>query len=264
MNSIYDFEHVPLRTVEDTSLIICDVDNTVCESCTVMDPSVADAIVRSTNESDYTYGFMSGTDNKELMRIVGVPLLARGIKRFILMGNSGSHVMTVTDKEVKEEYQHGLISPEDKSTIIQALKDAIVKFKLPCESDNDDQILDRGTQITLSCIGRTAPKELKDKFDPEAHFRSQIIKYIEPHIPGYTIRSGGTTSIDILVGEFDKGQGLELYFKDLGSDIGPGGTVFYGDSFSPTGNDYPAARIVECIKVGNPHEFRESIEKYFC
>lgn len=259
--NIYPFTDVDPYLVKDVKFIICDVDNTVCNSCSVIEEDVASSIAEITKKG-YLFGFMSGTDNLELIRMIGNSLVFNhNTKKMMLMGNSGSHVITAEEDSFKLLYCNNQISDQDRTLIKNVLAEAIKDFKLPCHSDKNDQILDRGNQITLSCIGRTAPSDLKEKFDPLGNVREVIRNYLTMLLPGFSIRSGGTTSIDILPGEFDKGTGLQDFINF--EKCSPNNIIFYGDSFSPTGNDFPASRVVNCIEVGNPREFNASIRSLF-
>jgi hydroxymethylpyrimidine pyrophosphatase-like HAD family hydrolase len=79
-------------------------------------------------------------------------------------------------------------------------------------------------------------------------------------IPEFSIKTGGSTSVDINRQGIDKAYGLKKLMEYLNiqnkSDI-----LFIGDAIYPQGNDYSAKEFgVDCIKVSGPSETKKVIQ----
>ena len=78
-------------------------------------------------------------------------------------------------------------------------------------------------------------------------------------IPEFSIRLGGTTSVDITRLGVDKAYGIRKLRDILGIAIGE--MIFIGDAVFPGGNDYPAKEAgVLTIQVRDPNETKRVIE----
>ena len=82
---------------------------------------------------------------------------------------------------------------------------------------------------------------------------------LAPMIPGFSVRLGGATSIDVTKPGIDKAYGIRKLQDILGIPINE--MIFVGDALFPGGNDYPAEQAgVESIRVKDPHETKRVIE----
>ena len=78
-------------------------------------------------------------------------------------------------------------------------------------------------------------------------------------IPTFSVRLGGTTSVDITRLGIDKAYGIRKLRDTLGVSIGK--MIFIGDAVFPGGNDYPAKEAgVVTIQVRDPNETKRVIE----
>jgi hypothetical protein len=122
-------------------------------------------------------------------------------------------------------------------------------------------IEDRGSQITFSALGQSAPVELKYAWDPMRTKRERMAAILSEKLPEFEVRVGGATSVDITKRGINKGFGirkLEQFLKIESEDI-----VFIGDALFYGGNDYPAkATGVDCISVKGPEETKELIKSW--
>jgi hypothetical protein len=150
-------------------------------------------------------------------------------------------------------------SDEEKEQIVQSLKEAIESSDLRIETTWGEQIEDRGSQITFSALGQQAPIEEKEKWDPDFAKRKKMQARLKQLIPGFSVRLGGTTSVDVTKLGIDKGYGMRKLRDTLG--IGLQEMLFVGDALFPGGNDYPAKEAgVESIQVRDPNESKRVIE----
>ncbi len=150
-------------------------------------------------------------------------------------------------------------SDEEKEKIVHSLKEAIESSDLRIETTWGEQIEDRGSQITFSALGQQAPIEEKEKWDPDFAKRKKMQARLEHLVPGFSVRLGGTTSVDVTKLGIDKGYGMRKLRDTLG--IGLHEMLFIGDALFPGGNDYPAKEAgVESIQVRDPNEAKRVIE----
>ncbi len=78
-------------------------------------------------------------------------------------------------------------------------------------------------------------------------------------IPEFSVRLGGTTSIDITKPGIDKAYGIGKLRDTLG--IAVPDMLYVGDALFPGGNDYPAKEAgALCIQVRDPEEAKRVIE----
>ena len=114
-------------------------------------------------------------------------------------------------------------------------------------------IEDRGTQITYSALGQEAPLEEKKGWDPDFAKRKKMQALLDDLIPEFSVRLGGTTSIDVTKPGIDKAYGIRKLREVLG--IGIADMIFIGDAIFPGGNDFAAEEAgVASIGVKGPGE----------
>lgn len=122
-----------------------------------------------------------------------------------------------------------------------------------------DIIEDRGSQITFSALGQQAPIEEKKKWDPDFAKRKRMKEELEGLLPEFSVRLGGTTSIDVTKTGIDKAYGIRKLRDKLGITIEE--MLFIGDALFPGGNDYPAKEAgVATIQVRDPDETKRVVE----
>jgi HAD superfamily hydrolase (TIGR01484 family) len=148
---------------------------------------------------------------------------------------------------------------EEKEDIISSLNQAIVSLALKPDKVWGEVIEDRGSQITFSALGQQAPLEEKKKWDPDFSKRKKMKALLDELIPQFSVRLGGTTSVDVTKPGIDKAYGIGKLRETLG--IGIDEMIFVGDALFPGGNDYPAKEAgVVSIQVRDPNETKRVIE----
>jgi len=147
----------------------------------------------------------------------------------------------------------------EKEKIIASLKKAVVSSGFKVEKIWGEAIEDRGSQITFSALGQQAPIEEKKKWDPAFTKRKKIKEVLDDSISEFSVRLGGTTSIDVTKPGIDKAYGILKLRDILGIAIQE--MIFIGDALFPGGNDYPAEEAgTVSIQVKDPHETKRVIE----
>ncbi len=147
----------------------------------------------------------------------------------------------------------------EKKKIISSLQQAIGLLNFKAEEIWGERIEDRGSQITFSALGQQAPIEEKKKWDPDFTKRKKLKALLDNFIPEFSVRLGGTTSVDITKPGIDKAYGIRKLRDTLGIAIHE--MIFIGDALFPGGNDYPAKEAgVVSIQVRDPNESKRMIE----
>ena len=151
------------------------------------------------------------------------------------------------------------LTVDEKATINAALNQVIASMDLAPTKVWGDIIEDRGSQITFSALGQQAPLDAKSAFDPDIIKRTAMKTRLDVLIPEFSVRIGGTTSIDITKPGIDKAYGIRKLSEVLAIEIGQ--MIFIGDALFPGGNDHPAKEAgVETIATRDPNETKRLIE----
>lgn len=150
-------------------------------------------------------------------------------------------------------------SADEKKRIIDSLAQALDSSGFKAEKVWGEVIEDRGSQVTFSALGQQAPLEEKKRWDPDFTKRKKIKAILEPLLPEFSVRLGGTTSVDVTKLGIDKAYGIRKLRDTLFIAIDE--MVFVGDALFPGGNDYPAMQAgVVSIRVRDPNESKRVIE----
>jgi len=150
-------------------------------------------------------------------------------------------------------------SAGEKAKIMSALKSAIAKENFDIPKTWGETIEDRGSQITYSALGQQAPLAEKEKWDPDFAKRKKLQAVLDAAIPEFSVKLGGSTSVDITKQGIDKGYGIHKLRDVLGIAVHE--MIFVGDAIFPGGNDYPAKQAgVVSIEVNGPDETKRVIE----
>ncbi len=227
-------------------VIIADMDNTLCESCRPISDEIAQEIDRIVG-SGYIFAVISGSKPEHIYEQV-----ARYLDASIhLLGNSGTRCYFGNKNGIKEIFSDNL-SSASRIKIRKALEGLCKEFNLIPLTSKEDQIQDRGTQITFSVLGRNASHDLKEAYDTNAGKRKKFMEWLSPRLRDFEVRIGGTTSIDITKKGRDKGVCIKEFCKRNGVEARE--CLFFGDSIYAGGNDYSIKGFIDYVSVKNPEE----------
>jgi HAD superfamily hydrolase (TIGR01484 family) len=155
-------------------------------------------------------------------------------------------------------YSEDFTEPE-KEKIIRSLKQVMAAAGFAAQQTWGEVVEDRDSQITFSALGQQAPIEEKKKWDPDFAKRKKMQTLLDQLIPEFSVRLGGTTSVDVTKPGIDKGYGIGKLRDTLGIAIQE--MIFIGDALFPGGNDYPAKEAgVVSIQVRDSNETKRVIE----
>jgi phosphomannomutase len=147
----------------------------------------------------------------------------------------------------------------EKQKIISSLQKAVAVAGFKVEKIWGEAIEDRGSQITYSALGQQAPLEEKGKWDPDFAKRQKIQAILDTFIPEFSVRLGGSTSIDVTKPGINKAYGIRKLRDLLGISLKE--MIFIGDALFVGGNDYPAEQAgVVSIPVRGPSETKPVTE----
>lgn len=237
-------------------LIVFDLDGTLAQSKSAIDEEMSKCL--STLLSVVKVAVISGGDwlqfeNQLLGNLPRTPAL----KNLSLLPTSGTKFYRYESKW-KKLYSEDLTADEKKK-IVDALQGAVLKLKLRPRRTWGQVIEDRGSQITYSGLGQEAPIAEKKKWDPDLRKRQKMKQLLDGRLKEFSVRLGGTTSVDVTKPGIDKAYGIRKLRDVLGVPIDE--MIFIGDALFPEGNDYPA-KLTGCvsIQVRDPDESKRVIE----
>jgi phosphomannomutase len=153
----------------------------------------------------------------------------------------------------------GDFSAAEKKRIMDSLQQVMPAPGTASGEHWGEVIEDRGSQITFSALGQRAPLAAKKQWDPDFAKRTKMKARLDELLPGFSVRMGGTTSIDITKPGIDNAYGIRKLRDTLGIAITD--LIFVGDALFPGGNDSPAKEAgVVSIQVRDPDGTRCVIE----
>lgn len=234
-------------------LIVFDLDGTLAESKSPVDDEMSSLL--SNLLGIVRVAVISGGDwpQFEQQLLSNLPEDA-DLSNLSLMPTCGTKFYSYNlhwEKQYSEDF-----STAEKKVVIAALESLNVFGNQP---EWGDVIEDRGSQITFSALGQQAPLEEKRKWDPDFAKRAQMKVVLDKSIPGFSVRLGGTTSVDVTRQGIDKAYGIRKLQSILSVKIDE--MLFVGDAIFPGGNDYPAKQAgVYSIRVRDPDETKRVIE----
>lgn len=237
-------------------LIVFDLDGTLAKSKSSLDAEMATLLGSLLDVVKVAVISGGGWLQFEKQLLSNLPHDER-LKNLSLLPTCGTKFFTyegVWKKLYSEDF-----TDKEKETIIRSLKQVVESSDAGAAKTWGEQIEDRGSQITFSALGQQAPLEEKKEWDPDFGKRKKMKARLDDLIPGFSVRLGGTTSVDVTKPGIDKGYGIRKLRDILGISIEE--MIFVGDALFPGGNDYPAKEAgAESIMVRDPEETKRVIE----
>jgi hypothetical protein len=237
-------------------LIVFDLDGTLAESKSSLDAEMATLL--GSLLDIVRVAVISGGDWPQFQKQL-LSNLSRGehLKKLSLLPTCGTKFYKY-ESDWEQLYSEDLTDAE-KEKIVRSLKLVSGSSDFKAERTWGDVIEDRGSQITFSALGQQAPIEEKRNWDPDFAKRKKMKALLDHLIPEFSVRLGGTTSVDVTKSGIDKGYGIRKLRDTLGIAIEE--MIFIGDALFPGGNDYPAKEAgALSIQVRDPDESKRVIE----
>jgi HAD superfamily hydrolase (TIGR01484 family) len=238
------------------AMVVFDLDGTLAESKSAIDDEMGTLLAALLGV--IRVAVISGGDLPQFQAQIVAHLPAGAdLKNLSLLPTTGTRFYQF-DGAWKKLYSDDL-SAAQKQQIVAALKGAVAASGFAATQTWGETIEDRESQITFSALGQQAPLEAKKSWDPDFAKRQKIKAVLDPELPGFSVRLGGSTSIDVTLAGIDKAYGIRKLRDILG--IATTDMLFVGDALFPGGNDAPARETgATCIQVRDPHETKRVIE----
>lgn len=237
-------------------LIVFDLDGTLALSKAALDPEMSALLGQLMGV--VRVAIISGGDFPQFQKQVVDKLPATAdFANLSLLPTTGAKFFEY-DGQWRKLYSEDL-TDDQKKKIESALESAVAQTGFQPQETWGPRIEDRGTQITYSALGQEAPLDAKDKWDPDFAKRKKIQAILDTTLPEFSVRLGGSTSIDVTRPGIDKGYGIRKLRDVLKIPIEE--MLFIGDAIFPGGNDYPAKEAgAESIEVRDPEETKGVVQ----
>lgn len=145
------------------------------------------------------------------------------------------------------QYQEDL-APEDRALAFIIVREEAERLRLWEEKTWGPILEDRGSQVTFSALGQSAPVADKQAWDPTGEKKNALREAVGARLPHLEVRSGGSTSVDITQKGIDKAYGMQKLAEQTGISLD--NMLFVGDRLDTDGNDYPVLALgVPCKAV---------------
>ncbi len=237
-------------------LIVFDLDGTLAESKTALDSEMAALL--SALLAIVKVAVISGGDwpqfEQQLLQNLPQGQRLNNLSLLPTCGTKFYRYSGTWTKIYSEDF-----TAQEKDKIMRSLTQALKTSGLQAAKSWGEPIEDRGSQITFSALGQQAPIEEKKRWDPDFSKRQAIKALLDQLIPEFSVRLGGTTSVDITKPGIDKAYGIRKLMDVF--DVAMDEMIFVGDALFPGGNDYPVKQAgVLSIRVRDPNETKRVIE----
>lgn len=237
-------------------LVVFDLDGTLAVSKSALDDEMAELLGELLTVAKVAVISGGNWHQFEQQLVSNLPSQER-LAELVLLPTCGTKFFRFTNEWTKIYSED--FSEEEKARITKALHEALDQSGFKPGQVWGELIEDRGSQITFSALGQDAPIEAKQDWDPDFRKRAAIIEKLTPMLPDFSIRMGGTTSIDVTKLGIDKAYGIRKLRDILGIPIEE--MLFVGDALFPGGNDYPVKETgITTIQVRDHNETKRVIE----
>ena len=229
-------------------LVAFDLDDTLAPSKSAIDPRIGELLIALAERVEVAI-ISGGQLGQFTAQVVDrLPEASDDVlSRLHLMPTCGTQYYRLTPAGIETVYARTL-SDDQKARALAAVEEEARRLGL-WEAQTWGAILeDRGSQITFSALGQTAPVDAKMAWDPTGEKKSALRDAVAARVPDLEVRSGGSTSVDITERGIDKAYGMRRLAEQTGIDLGD--MLFVGDRLDEAGNDYPVLAMgVACQAV---------------
>ncbi|MDY6810599.1 HAD-IIB family hydrolase [Gordonia sp. HNM0687] len=220
---------------QDYSLVMFDLDDTLAPSKSPLPDQMAAVLARMLDDTMgcvISGGRFTQFEKQVIARLGDF----RGAANLHLMPTCGTQYVRWSGTEWETVYAE-FLSDDEKKRTLDVLETGARELGL-WETQTWGPILeDRGSQITFSALGQTAPVDAKSAWDPDGAKKEALRAYAAERLPDLEVRSGGSTSVDVTKKGIDKAYGARKLMDILNLDIGD--ILFFGDRLDEGGNDRP-------------------------
>ncbi|GAB3602639.1 HAD-IIB family hydrolase [Microbacterium aureliae] len=229
-------------------LVAFDLDDTLAPSKSAIHPRIGDLLIALAERVEVAV-ISGGQLAQFTAQVVDLLPASSGdvLSRFHLLPTCGTQYYRVEVDGIRTVYAHSL-TDDQKSRAMHAVEDEARRLGYWESQTWGDILEDRGSQITFSALGQSAPLEAKTAWDPTGHKKNTLRAAVAERLPDLEVRSGGSTSVDITHRGIDKAYGMQRLAEQTGIPLDD--MLFVGDRLDPNGNDYPVLAMgVACRAV---------------
>jgi phosphomannomutase len=240
-------------------LVAFDLDDTLAPSKSPIDPRIGDLLLDLAARVEVA--IISGGQLQQFRTQVveRLPETSAALLSHVhLMPTCGTQYYRLTPDGIDTVYALSL-TEDEKRRALAAVEEEAKRLGL-WETQTWGPILeDRGSQITFSALGQSAPLDAKTAWDPTGAKKNALRDAVAARIPDLEVRSGGSTSVDITHRGIDKAYGMRRLAEQTGIPLDD--MLFVGDRLDEHGNDYPVLAMgVACQAVEGWPDTAEFLE----
>ena len=229
-------------------LVAFDLDDTLAPSKSAIDPRIGEQLLRLAERVEVA--IISGGQLQQFRSQVVERLPeadADLLAHVHLMPTCGTQYYRLTAEGIETVYALSL-TDDEKQRALAAVEEEAKRLGLWAEQTWGPILEDRGSQITFSALGQSAPLDAKTAWDPTGEKKNTLRDAVAARIPDLEVRSGGSTSVDITHRGIDKAYGMRKLAEQTGIPLED--MLFVGDRLDEHGNDYPVLAMgVTCHAV---------------
>jgi HAD superfamily hydrolase (TIGR01484 family) len=218
-------------------LVAFDLDDTLAPSKSPLEPGIADRL--TTLLDSVPVCIISGGQFAQFAKQVVERLTdasPTALANLHLMPTCGTQYFRYVDDTWTKVYAQDL-SDDEKTRALAAVESQARELGYWEEQTWGPILEDRGSQITFSALGQSAPVDAKAAWDPTGEKKNTLRAAVQELLPDLEVRSGGSTSVDITRRGIDKAYGIGRLSEMTGIRLTD--MLFIGDRLDPDGNDYP-------------------------
>jgi HAD superfamily hydrolase (TIGR01484 family) len=247
------------KTAAEKKIIVFDLDGTLTESKATMDREMARLMARLLEHKIVLViggGNMAQFKKQLLTKLNASP---RQLKNLFIAPTSGASLYRYRGKRLWRIYQY-VFTPREKKKIMAAFQSALRQCKYVQPAKIYGPLFeDRQSQITFSALGQKASPQKKKEWNAAFQpLRARITRAMAKRLPGFEVRMGGLTSIDVTRKGIDKVYGISRLLKEVGCSRKD--MVYVGDALYKGGNDYVvAAAGIPTTRVNDWKETKDFI-----
>ena len=240
--------------------IVFDLDETLAESKQPVSPEMGGRLALLLGRMPVAV--ISGGKYEILLANVANRLpYGAWVQNLYLLPTCGAALFENRDDAWRTVYAE-LLTDTDMDVIVRGIERAIEKTGLIDLSSHSygERIEKRGSQVTLSALGQSAPLPEKLAWDPERTKRPLLRDAIAAELPQFGVKTGGATSFDITKPGIDKAYGVRKLSEHLSIPISE--MLYVGDALFPGGNDEVVKETgIPTREVSNPEQTLKVIDE---
>lgn len=218
-------------------LVAFDLDDTLAPSKSALEAPMLDALTQLLEVAEVCVisGGQISQFRTQLIDALG-HLDEEHLTRLHLMPTCGTQYWLRQEGEWREQYAENL-TPEQIREAFESLEKRARELGVWEEETWGPILEDRGSQVTFSALGQSAPVDAKKAWDPDGAKKNALAAAVAKDLPELEVRSGGSTSVDITRRGIDKAYGMTRLVELTGIPVSD--MLFVGDRLDEQGNDYP-------------------------